>query len=145
MTDDPMQWWKTTSWLSGLFSKRTRDELREERLSEQVIEEDEERLREAYESEIPATVITYVFDEAPESEMSTPRMEVLVEDFTARMLPEPGAILWIDVEGQLRSFKMTRLDYICSSSEYDSMRVYIVVEPAKNSDIIPHPFYSINE
>ena len=141
-----MKWWKTMKeWFSGLFSKRIRDELREERLSEQIIEEDEERLREAYESEIPATVITYVFDEAAESEMSTPRMEVLVEDFSARMLPETGAILWIDVDGQLRSFKMTRMDYICNSSEYDSMRVYIVVEPAKNSDIIPHPFYSINE
>lgn len=141
-----MKWWKTMKeWFSGLFSKRTREELREERLSEQIIEEDEERLREAYESEIPATVITYVFDEAAESEMSTPRMEVLVEDFSARMLPETGAILWIDIDGQLRSFKMTRLDYICNSSEYDSMRVYIVVEPAKNSDIIPHPFYSINE
>lgn len=141
-----MKWWKTMKkWFSGLFSKRTRDELREERLREQIIEEDEERLREAYESEIPVTVITYVFDEAAESEMSTPRMEVLVEDFSARMLPETGAILWIDVNGQLRSFKMTRLDYICNNSEYDSMRVYIVVEPAKNSDIIPHPFYSINE
>ena len=131
--------WK---WLKWIFtSKRKREELREERLSEQIIHEDEERLREAYEKEIPATIITYT---QSDDETQPPIMNALVDDFSGAMMPEPNSIIWIGVEGFLRPFKVVRYDYIQNSSEYDSMRVYIVVQPAPRSEIVPNHYYGLN-
>lgn len=132
----------TTNWLTRLFaSRRKRDELREEELSEQIIREDEERLREAYSKEIPATVITYT---QSDDETQPPMMNAIVDDFTGPMMPEPDSIIWATIDGFLRPFKVIRYDYIQNSSEYDSMRVYIVVQPAPRSEIVPKHYYGLN-
>lgn len=121
-------------WLKMIFSsERKRNELREERFSEEIIREDEERLRESYEKEIPASVITYLQEN---DDAATPVMDVIVDNFSGPILPEAGSVIWVDINGLLRPFKVIRYDYIQNSSEYDSMRLYIVVHPASKSDIV---------
>lgn len=121
-------------WLKMTFSsEKKRNELREERFSEEIIREDEERLRESYEKEIPASVITYLQEN---DETAAPVMDVIVDSFSGPILPEEGSVIWVDINGLLRPFKVIRYDYIQNSSEYDSMRLYIVVHPASKSDIV---------
>lgn len=122
-------------------SRREREELLEDELSREAIEDDERRIREAYETEIPATVITYI---QGADEESTPTMSVLLDDFKCRLMPDVGSIIWIETGEMLRPFKVERYDYIQNASEYDSMRVYIVVHPAQRSHIIPNPYFGIN-
>lgn len=132
---DTLKKWKT------MFSRRERDSRLEERLSEEIIREDEQRREETYEStDILASVITYV---STNDDDALPRMDVLVDDFKARLLPEPGSIIWIDVAGILRSFRTVRIDYVCNDSDYDSMRVYIVVCPAQKHDIVDKPYFGV--
>ena len=59
------------------------------------------------------------------------------------MMPEENSIIWVDIEGFLRPFKVIRYDYIQNTSEYDSMYVYIVVQPATKSDIVKQ-YYHLN-
>ena len=128
-------------WKRYLERKRRLKELREEEeLTQEVIQENEKAAEEAREeSGIPAAVITYI--PAPDEE-GGPRMDVIVEEMTCRLMPEPGSIIWIAAgEGVSRPFKVVRFDYVENGSEYDSMRVYIVTEPAFSSDIIPNPHY----
>jgi hypothetical protein len=125
----------------SLDRKRRLKELREEeKLTQEVIQENEKAAEEAREeSGIPAAVITYI--PAPDEE-GGPRMDVLVEEMTCRLMPEPGSIIWIAAgEGVSRPFKVVRFDYVENGSEFDSMRVYIVTEPAFSSDIVPNPHY----
>ena len=70
-------------------------------------------------------------------------MDVIVDDFTGPMMPEEDSIIWVDIEGLLRPFKVIRYDYIQNTSEYDSMYVYIVVQPAPKSDIVKQ-YYHLN-
>ena len=121
---------------------RKRDAQLEERLSEQVIREEEERLEEARQNELPATVIVY---RAGENDDEPPHMEILVDDFKCAMLPETGSVIWVEIENWLRPCQVIRYDFIQNSSEYDSMRVYVVVHPANRSTIIPNPYFGINE
>lgn len=113
---------------------------REEQLVEEVIRENEEAAEEARESAgIPATIISYI----PADDDSGPKMDILVEEMTCRMLPEPGSIIWISADEGSRPFKVIRFDYMENGSEYDSMRVYVVVQPAYSSDVMPNPQYLI--
>ena len=124
---------------AAMFSRRERDSRLEERLSEEIILEDEQRLEETYNStDVQASVITYV---STNDDDALPRMDVLVDEFKARLLPEPGSIIWIDIDGILRSFRTVRIDYVCNDSDYDSMRVYIVVCPAQKRDIVDKPYF----
>lgn len=128
--------------LKQLFSGRERDSRLEELLSEEIIREDEQRQEEARASEdVLASVITYI---SSNDDDALPRMDVLVDEFKGRILPEPGSIIWIDVAGVLRSFRTVRIDYVCNNSDYDSMRVYIVVCPAQKHDIVAKPFFGVN-
>lgn len=128
--------------LKRLFSGRERDSRLEELLSEEIIREDEAREAEARQSdEIQASVITYISNN---DEDAFPQMDVLVDDFKGRILPEPNSIIWIDVAGMLRSFKTVRIDFVCNESDYDSMRVYIVVCPAQKHDIVARPYFGVN-
>ena len=128
--------------LKQLFSGRERDSRLEELLSEEIICEDEQRQEEARASEdVMASVITYI---SSNDDDALPRMDVLVDEFKGRVLPEPGSIIWIDVAGVLRSFRTVRIDYVCNDSDYDSMRVYIVVCPAQKHDIVAKPFFGVN-
>jgi hypothetical protein len=119
---------------------RQRDNLLEEKYSEQIIREDAERLAEARDKEINAKVITYL---QGDDEQATPIMDVIVDDFTGPMMPEENSIIWVDIEGFLRPFKVIRYDYIQNTSKYDSMYVYIVVQPSTKSDIVKQ-YYHLN-
>lgn len=126
----------------AVFSRRERDSRLEERLSEEIIREEEQRREEANEStDVLASVITYI---STNDEDALPRMDILVDEFKGRLLPEPGSIIWIDIDGILRSFCTVRLDYVCNESDYDSMRVYVVVRPASKHDIVDKPFFGLN-
>ena len=111
----------------------------EEKLTEQVIRENEEAEEEALSEGVPASVVTYM----PSTDDSgIPRMEIIVENFTCRMMPEPGSIIWIATKnGVLRPHKVTRYDYVENGNLYDSIRVYIVTEPATSAEVIPNPRY----
>ena len=125
-----------------LFSGRERDSRLEELFSEEIIREDEQRQEEARQSDnILASVITYI---SSNDDDALPQMDVLVDEFKGRIIPEPGSIIWIDISGVLRSFKTVRLDYVCNESDYDSMRVYIVVCPAQKHDIVARPYFGVN-
>ena len=119
---------------------RRRDNLLEEKYSEQIIREDAERLAEARDKEINAKVITYL---QGDDDQATPIMDVIVDDFTGPMMPETDSIIWVDVESFLRPFKVIRYDYIQNTSEYDSMYVYIVRQPAPKADIVKQ-YYHLN-
>ena len=137
-----MKWLrKSWNWLKYMFTdSRRRDNLLEEKYSEQIIREDAERLAEAHDKEINAKVITYL---QGDDDQATPIMDVIVDDFTGPMMPEEDSIIWVDIEGLLRPFKVIRYDYIQNTSEYDSMYVYIVVQPAPKSDIVKQ-YYHLN-
>ena len=64
----------------------------EEKLTEQVIRENEEAEEEALSEGVPASVVTYM---PATDDSGIPRMEIIVENFTCRMMPEPGSIIWI--------------------------------------------------
>ena len=137
-----MKWLrKSWNWLKYMFTdSRRRDNLLEEKYSEQIIREDAERLAEARDKEINAKVITYL---QGDDDQATPIMDVIVDDFTGPMMPEEDSIIWVDIEGLLRPFKVIRYDYIQNTSEYDSMYVYIVVQTAPKSDIVKQ-YYHLN-
>lgn len=122
-------------WLKSLFRKpqKTNEELEDE-LTEQIITEHEEALREAYEESLPASVIAYEPDES--TDYVSAQSVVLVENYTCKMLPSENSILWIPVDGFLRPFKFVRFDFIQTDNEYESMRVYIVVKPAMQTDVV---------
>ena len=119
--------------------KRKKSAELEEKLTEQVIRENEEAEEEALSEGVPASVITYL---PGMDDNGIPRMEIIVDNFKCRMLPEPGSIIWIAARnGALRPHKVTRYDYVENGNLYDSMRVYIVTEPATVGEIIPNPTY----
>lgn len=127
--------WK---WLERFRKKKAveRELEEEERLVAEVIRENEAAAEEArQDAGIPATVITYI----PADDDSGPKMDILVEEMTCRMLPEPGSIIWISGEDVSRPFKVVRFDYMENGSDYDSMRVYVVTVPAYSSDVMPNP------
>ena len=82
-----MKWLrKSWNWLKYMFTdSRQRDNLLEEKYSEQIIREDAERLAEARDKEINAKVITCL---QGDDEQATPIMDVIVDDFTGPMMPE---------------------------------------------------------
>ena len=124
----------------SLFHKETEME-KEERLEREALDENEEMIQESYDkTDVPMSVIRYIPSDDGES---GPQIDVLVESFSARMIPEIGSIIHIiDDRGILRPHKCIRFDFIENGSEYDSMRTYVVVEPATASDVIPNPRYS---
>ena len=124
-----------------LFHKPTSEEL-EEQYTEEIEEENHKELERQYENEIPASVIRYV---PADDETSGVSIEVVIENFSAPIMPEPGAVIWCDVDGILMPFHCIRFDFICNKSELDSGRVYIVVEPATQKHIIPNPQFLVNE
>ena len=126
-------------WLKKLLRRNNSDFIENE-LTEEAIRDNEEADREArerVEGEVPASVIYYT---PPQDEKSGPGIQILVEEFTGPILPEKDSIVWIrENDTTLRPFKCIRYDFFESGNEAESMRVYIVVEAAKNSEIIPHP------
>ncbi len=137
-----MNWFKKFHyWLTYLFiGTRQRNNLLEEKYSEQIIREDEQRLEEARKKEIRAKVIAYLQGENDEKD--TPVIDVIVDEFIGPILPEKDSIIWVDVNEFLRPFRVIRYDYIQNSSEYDSIFVYIVVQPATKSEIV-NQYYNI--
>ena len=125
------------NWLFNLFQNK------EKKITEQVIRDNEEYQKkldsERPENIIPASVIRYIISE----EESGPDIEILVDDFHGPLLPEPGTIIWIyDEETRTtRPYKTVRFDFFESDDEYERSRVYIVVEGAMSSDIVPNPKY----
>ena len=138
-----MNWFKKFYyWLTYLFiGTRQRNNLLEEKYSEQIIREDEQRLEEARKKEIRAKVIAYLQGENDEKD--TPVIDVIVDEFIGPILPEKDSIIWVDVNEFLRPFRVIRYDYIQNSSEYDSIFVYIVVQPATKSEIV-NQYYNIS-
>ncbi len=124
-------------WFERLRAKKEFE--REEQLVEDVIRENEEAAEEARENAgIPATIISYI----PADDDSGPKMDILVEEMTCRMMPEPGSIIWIAEKNRvLRPHKVTRYDYVENGNLYDSIRVYIVTEPATSAEVVPNPRY----
>ena len=125
------------SFFRNLFwKKETEDEL-EERLSNEIIRENEQELENIRNQELPVSIISY---SVPDTEDGTPNINVLVDEYHCNMLPESGSIIWItDNSGAMRPHKFIRFDFIENGSEIDTARVYIVVEPAFISDVVPHP------
>jgi hypothetical protein len=70
-------------------------------------------------------------------------MDVIVDDFTGPMVPEEESIIWADIVGFLGPFKVIRYEDMQNTSDYDSMYVYIVVQPATKSDIVKQ-YYHLN-
>lgn len=120
----------------NLFKRKETDEELEERLSDEIIKENDQELENIRNQQLPASVISYsVLDD----EDRTPNINVLVDEYHCNMLPEPGSIIWITTsDGTLRPHKFLRFDFIENNSELDTIRVYIVVEPAFISDVVPH-------
>lgn len=127
-------------WISRLFSSHNNEMEREEKMADEIIKENEEMLERAYEDEIPAAVIRYI---PSQDDNSGPQIDVLLDEFHSPILPENGSIIWIQYEKMLRPFKCIRYDYIENGFELDTIRVYIVVEPATTSDVIPNPKFNI--
>ena len=113
---------------------------REEKMADEIIKENEEMLERAYDDEIPAAVIRYIHNKKKKRGQ---QIDVLLDEFHSHILPENGSIIWIQYEKMLRPFKCIRYDYIENGSELDTIRVYIVVEPATTSDVIPNPKFNI--
>lgn len=127
-------------WISRLFGSHDNEMKREEEMVDEIIKENEEMLERAYEDEIPAAVIRYI---PAQDDDGGPRIEVLLYEFHCSMLPETGSIIWIRQDKMMRPFKCIRYDYIENGAELDVIRVYIVVEPATTSDVIPNPKFNI--
>ena len=114
-----------------------RERKREERLTDEIIKENDAAVEEALTEGIPAAVIEYI-----PNDDGMPLIRFLLEEMTCRMLPEVGSILWITQDkGVTRPHKVIRYDYMENGSLYDSIRVYVVTEPATTSDIMPNPRY----
>jgi len=120
----------------NLFRKETNEEL-EERLSDEIIRENEQELENIRNQELPVSIISY---SVSNNEDEIPEINILVEEFHCNLLPEPGSIIWITGnDGAMRPHKTIRFDFIENGSEIDTVRVYIVVEPAFKTDVVPHP------
>lgn len=122
--------------------RRKSDEKREEKLTNELLKENSEDIEEEMESGIVASIVMYT----PDSESNNnPTMTIFPDNFKGPIMPEPDSIIWIeDKETKvLNPYKVVRFDYVSNSSAYDSMRVYIVVTPARSTDIMPIPPYQI--
>lgn len=117
--------------LFDIFHRKNSEELEDE-LTKKIIEEDENNIRELQNREIPAAVIEYV---PSDDKNGTAVIHTHCENFLAGILPEPGSIIWCRNNDMLIPYKCVRYDFICDKNEYDSMKTYIVVVPAKASDI----------
>lgn len=124
-------------WFSKWFGDK------EQKITEQVIRENEEYMKKLEESKqdisLPAAVIRYIIDD----EEAGPDIEILCEEFHAPVLPERGSVIWIyDYDTRTtRPYKCIRYDFFESDDEYERSRIYIVVEAAMSSDIVPNPKY----
>ena len=120
--------------IGKLFGKKEKsNEELEDELTEQIIKENEDALQQAYEEELQASVITYV---KADDEYDTIHPVVLVDTYTAKMMPDIGSIIWITESNVMRPFKVIRYDFMQNENLYESMKVYIVVRAAVNADII---------
>ena len=126
--------------MMGMFSKKDKNRELEERLANEIIEESEKELQEQYANEIPAAVIMYT---AADDETNGVNINTLCDNFRAAILPEPGSIVWCTTNGALLPYKCVRYDFFCNGSEIDSIRTYIVVEPARQPDILTHQYSEV--
>ena len=116
-----------------LFKKAKSNEELEDELTEQILKENEEALHQAYEEDLQASVITYV---QSDDEYDTIHPVVLVDIYTGKMMPDVGSIIWITETNIMRPFIVVRYDYMQNDNMYESMKVYIVVRPAVNANIL---------
>lgn len=121
------------NWIKNIFKKDSylnEDELIS-RLSEENLKEDiDDKSEELFKS----SVIRYIRND----EDNPPVIDVLCEDFHGPIMPEPGSIIWVSVDGGVsRPFKCIRYDFFESGDEDERRKVYIVVHPAVISDIMP--------
>lgn len=123
--------------LFNIFHRKNSEEIEDE-LTREIIEEDENNIRELQNRDIPASVIEYV---PSDDDSGIAVMHVLCENFLAGILPEPGSIIWCRNKDKLIPYKCDRYDFICDQNEYNSIRTYIVVVPAKPSDITSTHLY----
>lgn len=131
------------------FSKEVQEAIRQQKeddeIEQRLIEEaqkDVEEEEDSYEDMgTPCVVIMY---EPPINETSGISRKVISE-LHCRMVPEYGSIIWVrDIATEeLRSYKVVRYDYFETGDLYESSCVYVVVEPAGISEIIPHPRFDI--
>lgn len=115
-------------WIKNLFKKDSflnEDEVYEQLANETEVAED------STEELFKTSVIRYIRND----EDAPPVIEVLCENFKGPIMPEVGSIIWVSDGGLSRPYKCLRYDFFQSSDEDESRRVYIVVHPAKISDI----------
>lgn len=84
---------------------------------------------------------TYVILYTPSDEARCGSDLHILCEFHNNILPEVGSIIWIGSEDELPlPYRCIRFDYF-ENNTIDAENLYVVVEPAKESDIMPHKFY----
>lgn len=109
----------------NIFKKKTELEIEEE-LEQQIISENSKEYK------VEARIIEYKLEE----DQDVPSIFV-ISDFHGNILPTENSIIWAPDENntKLMPYKVTRFDFIEDPETDASMFTYIVVVPAKTSDI----------
>lgn len=116
------------------FNKKSEEE-KEEAFEKRLIQENQEELQKTISDDnIQISVIQYYIDESVTP--SVIRSFTLIDNFLGPILPEKGAIIWIEEEGGLRPFSVIRYDFFATENIEQSVRVYVVVKPASSGDIL---------
>lgn len=116
------------------FNKKNIEE-REEEFEDKLVKENQEELNKIISSDvIPVSIIYYYIDESERKPMI--KTFTLVENFPCGMLPEKDSIIWVSIDGNLSPFKVIRYDFFATEDLEQTMKVYVVVKPAKSGEIL---------